>query len=113
LLFLHYWKLKSNIFYTTVHIPPDGTVTTTPEATVIGPKLPALIPDGIEYDVFTICPFCQKIASVPAPVAPPPPDGPVDPAGPVAPVTPVAPVGPVAPFSPPFPVAPVIPVDPT
>jgi hypothetical protein len=36
------------INYTTVHTPPLGTVTTTPDAIVIGPKLPALIPIGIE-----------------------------------------------------------------
>jgi hypothetical protein len=35
------------INYTTVHTPPDGTVTTAPDAIVIGPKLPAFIPTGI------------------------------------------------------------------
>ena len=34
-------------FYTTVQAPPDGTVTVTPDAMVIGPKLPALIPTGL------------------------------------------------------------------
>ena len=29
-------------------MPPLGTVTTTPDAIVIGPKLPAFIPTGIE-----------------------------------------------------------------
>jgi hypothetical protein len=33
--------------YTTVHTPPLGTVTTTPDAIVIGPKLPAFRDTGI------------------------------------------------------------------
>jgi hypothetical protein len=33
--------------YTTVHTPPDGTVTTAPEEIVIGPKLPAFCATGI------------------------------------------------------------------
>ena len=34
--------------YTTVHVLPEGTVTTAPEATVIGPNVPAFWPAGME-----------------------------------------------------------------
>ena len=40
--------IQFKLFYTTVQTPPVGTVTTTPGAIVIGPKLPAFIPTGIE-----------------------------------------------------------------